>query len=660
MENNNEKRGIDRAKLDTNADPAEDFFRFANGGWLDQNEIPPHLDRWGGLITLREQQQDKLRALLKDTVGEEAGSEDIRKLLDFYTTGMDEAARNRAGVDPITGYLEAAENISSVRMIPEAIASLHKVGAAPLWGVTALKDMKEKDRVRLYVSQGGLGMPDRDYYFDEDKRKHRREYHEMIRAIFALTGTAEDSAGRHADTVVRLEKRLAQKSQTRAELRDREAQYNKMTLSELEELTPALVPHWKEYCAAIGVDTGGLDALIVTQPDFLREVNTIFAEEPLEDITIYLQWHVLLAAAPHLSDEFYNAYFSFYGKCVQGLQKPRPQWQRVVGVLDALMGEALGRLYVDRYFSSEAKDHIHTLVDNLLGAARARIRRLEWMTEDTKKEALEKLDRIFKKLGYPDTWRDYSGLEISADEPYVTNVFRASTFEFDRVMAKIGKPVDRAEWRMTPPTVNAYYNPLLNEIVFPAGILQPPFFDVRQDDALNYARIGTVIGHELTHAFDDQGSTFDADGRLRNWWNREDRDNFIRRAKRLARQYEEHEVLPGLHLKGELTSGENIADFGGVNIAYEAFCNTLSERERGAKGEDGFTPEERFFVGYGQLWGIKVRQEALRNRVTTDPHAPPEFRVIVPLSNMEAFHKIFDVSEGDAMWRPPEERVKIW
>jgi putative endopeptidase len=515
--------------------------------------------------------------------------------------------------------------------------------------------MKASDRHVVYVGQSGLGLPDRDDYFDDSSKavRIREQYREHVAAMLKLLGPTDDSASQTVRAVMDIETELARASMTRVQLRDPEAQYNKMSLDELSSAAPN-VP-WVDYFQGLGIAQTG--DIIVAQPLFLKAVSSLMAKTPIEDLRRYLEWCLIRSTAGFLSDGLAQKNFDFYGTVLNGQPEMKPREERVAMVIDDLLGEAIGQLYVERHFSPEAKRKINELVDHLFSAYRERIKGLDWMGPETKEKALVKLDRIARKLGYPDKWRDYGPLTVERDS-YLANWRRGYEFEFNRMVAKLGKPVDRNEWLMTPPTVNAYYHPVMNEIAFPAGIMQPPFFDPDADDAVNYGGIGAVIGHELTHGFDDEGGKFDADGNLKEWWTEEDRKRFEARAKKLAEQYSGYIAVDDVKVNGELTLGENIADLGGVVLAYDAF----REYQKGKPDDliDGFTPDQRFFLGFAQTERMHARDDTARQLARTDPHSPSVYRVNGVVVNVDAFHDAFGTKPGDALYKEPEARIRIW
>ncbi len=516
-------------------------------------------------------------------------------------------------------------------------------------------DAKQSEINALYLFQAGLGLPDRDYYLDAGEKSAliRKKYGEFALDMLAIAPRIGTATRETVTVFTAIETELAQASMTRVELRDVEKQYNKMTFSEIAKLTPRI--NWSIYCKALGISVPAY--AIVCQPKFLEMVNRQFAEVSFEELKAYLRWHVVIGFANFLSEDFERKAFDFYGRTFGGATEMKPRWRRVLGVVNGMLDEAVGKLYVERHFSESARARVGKLVDHLGQAYRARIERLDWMSDETKKKALAKLAVVLKKLGYPDTWKDISSLAIG-NASYAENYMNAYTFEVDRLMQRIGKPVDRTEWHMPPQMVNAYYNPLVNEIVFPAAILQPPFFDPAVNDAVNFGGIGTVIGHELTHGFDDQGSLFDLRGNLSQWWTAEDKERFDKKTKHLAEQYNQYEPLPGLHVNGELTLGENIADLGGLLIAYDGL--TLAMKEKAVETVDGLTAYQQFFINCAVTERGMERDEALRLQVQVDPHSPSRYRVNGPLSNMKEFYEAFGCMPGNALWRDPDDRVSIW
>jgi putative endopeptidase len=580
---------------------------------------------------------------------------DRRKLRDFYVTAMDEARLEAAGASPLAGAIGAIAKIKAHEELIAELARLHLAGTSALFGVAVEQDEKQSSRYAAYLMQGGLGLPERDYYLGntKDSQRIRGLYREHVAKMLRLLGDSPQAASQGADVVLGIETRLAEASRTPVQLRDREAQYNKKTLHKLALLTPHF--NWDVYLRTM--DAGGLSDVVVGQPEFFQRVDQMVETVPLDDWRTYLRWHLVHSLAAYLNRPFEEENFRFYSGVLRGVKQMQPRWKRAVTTIDLQMGEALGRLYVEKHFTPAAKERMDELVKNLIAAYRERIESRDWMGPETKKQALIKLSTVLPKIGYPDKWRDYSGLEITGDS-YAQNVMRAQAFEARYRLSKLGKPVDRTEWHMTPPTVNAYYNPTMNEIVFPAGILQPPFFDPTADDAVNYGGIGAVIGHEITHGFDDQGSRSDAEGNLKNWWTSQDRARFTAKTDKIVKEYDACVAVDGLHVNGRLTLGENIADLGGVTIAYAAYQKSLEGRP--APVIDGFSGAQRFFIGFAQVWRGSIRDADQRLRLRTDPHSPMQFRATVPLTNVDAFYAAFDVKPGDAMYRRPEDRVQVW
>lgn len=636
--------------IDLSVRPQDDFYEFANGMWLKNAVIPPSEARWGAFQKLRDESMAALRDIFEELVQQSHPVEsELGKLRNFYMTGMDETMLNTARADRIAPYLKAIREMQNKDELPSLLARFHMMHVWAFFRPSIELDEKDSSRYVLHLRQAGLGLPERDYYFrtDEKSKKLRDSYLAHIQNMFTLLGIQNA----HTDTIVRIETILAKASMTAVELRDVESQYNVYDLAALFELSPKIT--WNAYLAEIGA--GVPETIIVCQPAFFKELTGVLEALPLDDIKTYCVWHVIRSYAFALSDDFVTEHFNFYGKTLTGAEELKPRWKRCVAVIDGAMGEAIGKEYVARHFPPEAKAKINTLVDNLIISYRERILELDWMSEETKKRALTKLEKIERKLGYPDVWKDYSALTIGTNS-YLENIIQARIFESRHEVSKLGKPVDRSEWFMTPPTVNAYYAPDLNEIVFPAAIMQLPFFSPKAEDALNYAGIGMVIGHELTHGFDDKGSLFDEHGNLSNWWTEEDRKRFKEKTDVLVGQYGSQMLFGDLPINGELTLGENIADLGGLAIAYDAFMRTKPEQEEGAE----YSPIQRFFVSFAQIWQEVAKEDFWRLRVQTDPHAPDKFRVNMPLSNNNAFADAFHCKEGDAMYRKPEERVRIW
>jgi putative endopeptidase len=650
------KSGIDRSNFDTSVKPGDDFYMHVNGKWIERNPIPPEYSRWGAFPKLRDDNLLALRTILEDLEKQTPPLDSERKKLrDFYKAAMDEASIEKAGATPLKAPLEKIAAVDSTKSLIAEAGRLRDIGISVLFNMYVDQDEKQSTRYTVILEQGGMGLPDRDYYVgkSEDSKRVREQYQTHVAKMLTLLGDAPDVAAKGAETVLKIETQMAEKSRTPVELRDREANYNRKSMSELAELATNV--DWNSYLDA--VDLHKVDHVVVGQPEFFERVNQLVKSVAVDEWKTYLRWHLVHDMAPFLSSPFENENFRFYSQDLRGTKEMQPRWKRVIMVIDSQMGEALGKLYVERHFPPAAKKRMDELVKNLMDAYRERIETRDWMGENTKKLALAKLKTVVPKIGYPSKWRDYSALEIGS-ESYATNAMNAEAFETDYKFGRIDKPVDRLEWHMTPPTVNAYYNATMNEIVFPAGILQPPFFDLTADDAVNYGGIGAVIGHEISHGFDDQGSRSDAQGNLKNWWEDKDRERFTAKTEKLVKQYDDCIVLNDLHVNGKLTLGENIADLGGVMIAYSAYQKSLN----GGKGPviDEFTAPQRFFIGFAQVWRGSIRDAQMRLMIRTDPHSPPEFRTLVPLSNVEAFYEAFDIKPGDARYRAPADRVEVW
>ena len=652
---------LDPQNMDTSVKPQDDFFMYADGGWIKRTEIPSEYSRWGGFNELIERNNDALHIIAEEAINTHVDprlAPEVQKVGDYYASGMDEKTIEAVRTKPLEDEFKSIDAIKDRNDLLKAVAHLHTIGVDALFDFTSGQDAKDSAREIAQAVQGGLGMPDRDYYTktDEASKKLRDQYVDHVAKMLTLLGEPAATASDHAKKILALETKLAEASRTRVQLRDPQKNYNKMAVSQLQKLTPDW--KWSDYFKQINLlEPPNIN---VHQPEFFKTADDVFKSAPIEDWKAYLRWHLIDAAAAELSKDFVDEDFNFKERVLHGTQQIKPRWKRVIASTDDAIGEALGKLYVAFDFPPQAKARALELVNNLKEALSDRIKTLEWMDEPTKQEALKKLAAMRVKIGYPDKWLDYSMLQIDRG-PYVSNAIRAGKFETTRELNKIGKPVDPTEWGMTPPTVNAYYNPNMNEIVFPAGILQPPFFYANADDAINYGGIGAVIGHEMTHGFDDQGRQFDAAGNLRDWWTPESAAKFKERSQAIVKQYNEYEPLPGLHVNGELTQGENIADVGGVKLAYAALQKAL-EKNPQARTEkiDGFTPGQRFFLSFATIWKSKQRDEDLKLRLNTDPHSPAHYRVDGPLSNLPEFQKAFNLPDNCPMVRAPDKRVNIW
>ena len=647
--------GINPADMDTGAKACVNFFQYADGGWIKTHPIPPEYPRWGTFNVLAEENRDKLHGILEALAARKdlVPGSDERKLADFWDTCMDEKAVEAAGAKPIEPELARIAAIKTPAEFQAEVARLQAGGVRVLFGFGSEQDRKNSDEVIASLRQGGLGLPDRDYYLNDDARSKqiREKYAEHVAKMFELLGDGAAQAKAEAATVLALETDLAKISMPRVEMRNPDNTYHRLPTAELAKLAPEF--DWPAYLRA--QETPAIASLNVAQPEFVRGVGVLLAKLPLDQWKTYLRWHVVSWAAPELSSPFVNEAFDFNGKVLQGTEKIEERWKRCVGATDRQLGFALGRLYVEKYFPPEAKKQADELVHNLIAALHADIETLDWMSPATKKAAIAKLDAFTPKIGYPDKWRDYSAYKV-ADDSYLANVRRGDRYEFRRTIDKIGKPVDRTEWWMTPPTVNAYYSPSRNEIVFPAGILQPPFFDPNADPAVNYGAIGAVIGHEMTHGFDDQGRKFDAHGNLKDWWTPQDAKNYAARAACVEKQFDAYEVQPGLHENGKLVLGESIADLGGLTIAHMAYERSLNGAQPPVIG--GLTADQRFFLAFARVWSGAARPQYEQMQVKVDPHPAAQFRAIAAPSNMPAFAAAFGCKPGDPMVRA--EQCRIW
>lgn len=649
---------ISLENMDTTVSPGQDFFQYVNGGWLKNTEIPKEENSWGSFNELLNNNNEILLEVLNEAAENEVykiGS-DERKAADFYKTGMDSLKAEELGFKPLQPYVDKIQGMKNKGDLQKVIAEIHSLGSSPFFNFFIDQDLKKSDQNIFYFYQGGLGMPNREYYTktDQESKDIRQEYLKHVAKMFEINGDQAETAKKKADAIMKIENQLALASKLPAELRDWSKAYNKKSIEEVNKLAPEL--NWQQFLTDLG--RSDLDTVIVAQPDFIKEVNRVLQSYSLEDLKTYLHWNLISEAAPYLHHEVVNESFRFNGTVLKGTESMKPRWKRVMAKTDNALGEALGKLYVAKAFPPEAKESALEMVENIKVAFKDRINNLDWMSDSTKAQALNKLATFTVKIGYPDKWRDYSDLDVGT-ESYVQNALNAYKFELKRQLNKIGKPVDKNEWLMSPPTVNAYYNPTNNEIVFPAGILQPPFYDYQADAAVNYGGIGAVIGHEITHGFDDQGSQFDAEGNMNNWWTETDNEAFKSKTHLVVNQFNKYQVTDSLFVNGELTLGENIADLGGLAVAYDGLQKHL--QKEGRPGEiDGFTPEQRFFISWAQIWRNKMRPESERNQVLTDPHSPARFRVNGPVSNLSEFYSAFDVQPGDPMMQQDSVRAKIW
>ena len=655
------RKAIDPADFDASAKPCEDFYQFANGAWLAAHPIPADRSRYGGFDALADRNRDVVKAILEETSGKANWPKGTpqQKVSDFYATGMDAGAREKAAAAPLAPSFATIAKLKTADDLPAVLAELHLAGANAGFGFRVAQDARNSTRYMGIFNQGGLGLPDRDYYLKDDaKSKDLREaYRAHVAKVLELVGDAPEAAKAEADVVMGIETKLAQASITRVENRDPQKTYNKKTLPALNAEAPGF--DFSKFLADMGASAS--TEVNVRQPAFFTAFASLARSAPPADWRTYLRWHATRAAAPFLSKAFQDEDFAFNGKKLNGTPEQEPPWRRVQAATDMALGEAVGPIYVARAFSPKAKERMQVLVENMRAALKERIEALPWMGAETKAQAQRKLAAFNVKIGYPDVWKDYSALTISRDVPFAENVRRARVFETKRNLAKLGKPIDRTEWGMTPPTVNAYYNASLNEIVFPAGILQPPFFYEDADDAVNYGGIGVVIGHEMSHGFDDSGSQYDADGNLKNWWTADDRKAYDARTALIVKQFDAYKPLPDQSINGKLTLGENIGDLGGIKIAYAAMQKAYAGKPEAKNARtDGFTPEQRFFLSYATIWRSQYRDEAMRVQLNTNPHSPGKWRALGPPSNLPEFYDAFGCAEGTPMRRAEADRPSIW
>ena len=647
--------GIDQANMDKSVRPQDNFYRYINGGWMNSHEIPGDKTAIGSFYDLRDKADDDVKAIIEElaaTKGLKNGTNE-QKVADLFRSYMDEEKRNAAGIAPINSLLKEIENISNKDDLAKFFGKHSSTGINNPLALYISVDAKISSSYAIHIWQNGLNLPDKDYYFNETERfvNLRSGYLTHIENMYRLAGIEDGKNA--AKNIMALETSLAEFHWTRVQSRDSEKRYNKFATNKLNSITDKF--NGQAFLAAEGV--ASQKDIIINQPDFIAGFGTVFAETSLSTWKQYLTFNTLSAFSSYLTTDLDKEDFDFFSRQLNGREEQRPQWKRGVSVVNSNLGEVIGEVYVARHFTPEAKSRMSVLVENLRNSYGASIDDLEWMSKDTKKAAHVKLAAFTPKIGYPDKWEDYSALTIAADD-LVGNIIRSRKVSSEKELSKLGGPIRKWEWGMTPQTVNAYYNPTVNEIVFPAAILQAPFFNMKADDAVNYGGIGAVIGHEMGHGFDDQGSKYDAEGNLRNWWTEQDLKEFSLRTKALVDQYSGYEVFEDLNVNGELTLGENIGDLSGVTIAYKAYKASLNGKE--APVIDGLTGDQRFFMGYAQIWRSKIVEKSMRNRVATDPHSPGEFRALGSLSNMNEFYKAFNVKEGDAMYIAPEKRVKIW
>jgi putative endopeptidase len=646
--------GIDKTQFDPSVRAQDDFYRHVDGTWLKNNPVPAEKSNYGAFTKLADDAEAQLKQIIEAAAAKtdkQPGS-DEQKVGDYYTAFMDEARADELGLKPLEGELARIDALEDKAALAPLMAALSRIGVNVIPGYVD-NDAKDSSQYMVYLFQGGTGLPDRDYYLDpsDEFAQIRSTYQSHIGSMLNLAGI--DDAEAKAATIMKLETRLAEKQWDKVDSRDADKTYNKYAFADLPKLMPNF--DWPAYIDGMGI--GKSPGLVLSQPSFFEAFDSILKDTDLATIKAWLKWQLISDYAPFLSKPFVDENFAFYGTTLNGISELKPRWKRGVDATEGALGEVLGRIYVSEHFPPEAKARMGVLVQNLVKAYEASIKDLDWMSDETKTKALEKLAKFTPKIGYPDKWKDYSALEVKADD-LVGNVMRSNQVEHAREAAKLGGPIDRDEWHMTPQTVNAYYNPGMNEIVFPAAILQPPFFDMNADDAVNYGGIGAVIGHEIGHGFDDQGSKYDGDGNLKSWWTDEDRKRFEERTKALIEQYDAYEALPGQHVNGAFTIGENIGDLGGLTIAYKAYHMQLGDKE--APVIDDLSGDQRLFMGWAQVWRRNYKDENLLQRLKADPHSPSEFRCNGIVRNLPAWYAAFDVTENDKLYLPPEQRVKIW
>lgn len=654
--------GINVLCMDKNTKPNENFFRFANGTWLDKTEIPSDRTTWGSFNELREKTDKDALAILKEASTNPIfkSNTDQGKAISLFKSIIDTVARNKQGVAPLKPYLDKIDKVKNIQDLQKILVETEPIINVGFFGLRIAADKKDSNKNIVNIGVGSLGLPDKDYYSSDDKdsKEKREKYQLHIARMLQFIGENPEEAKVNASKIVAFEITLSNPRLDRVERRDGRLQYNPMTIADLQKMTPAI--EWNSYFSDLGFKK--LDTINVLQPRYMKALQTIFAENKVADWKEYMKWTILNGSAGELSNTIELANFDFYGKTLTGAIKQRPREDRALQIINTTIGETLGKLYVEKMFPAEAKEKANKMIKNIILAYQFRIENLTWMSPETKIKAIEKLKKINPKIGYPDKWKDYSALVINAPAEggsYFENMRNYSRWNFQKDMDKLSKPVDKTEWGMSPQTVNAYYNPSYNEIVFPAAILQPPFYNYKADEAVNYGGIGAVIGHEISHGFDDSGARYNADGNLVNWWTPEDLKQFTALGTALADQYSALEPLPGIHVDGKFTLGENIGDLGGVNAAYDGL--QLFLKANGNPGLlDGYTPEQRFFISWATIWRTKMRDEAIKSQVKTDPHTPGMYRSYVPIQNVDTFYQAFNIKSGDGMYVVPEKRVKIW
>lgn len=656
------KPGINIELMDKSVKPSDDFFKYVNGTWLKNTEIPADKTRWGSFDELRQRTDKDALAILADATKDPkyTATTDQGKAINMYKSVMDTVARNKKGIIPLKPYLNKINTVKNMAGLQQLLIEMEPIGGVGFFGVGVGADEKNSNKNSVSIGPGRVGLPDRDYYVSDEKdsKEKREKYVVHVAKMLQFLGEQPEAAKANAEKVLALEIEMSKPRLDRVERRDSKKQYNPTAIADLQKMLPAI--NWNDYLNGIGFTK--LDTIIVTQPRYMAVLQTIFKENKLADWKAYMRWTLLRSAAGQLSTKIEAANFDFYGKTLTGALKQRPRNEKALQVVNGVVGEALGKLYVEKMFPAEAKTKAESMIKNVIRAYETRINNLTWMSPETKLKAIEKLNKLTIKIGYPDKWQDYSALEIknpAEGGSYFDNIASVSKWAYKKDIDKLTKPVDKTEWGMSPQTVNAYYNPSYNEIVFPAAILQPPFYDYKADEAVNYGGIGAVIGHEISHGFDDQGASYNAEGNLIDWWTADDLTKFTALGGALADQYSALEPLPGTKVDGKFTLGENIGDLGGINAAYDGL--QLYLKESGNPGLiDGYTPEQRLFISWATIWRGKIRDEALKNQVKTDPHSPAMYRAYVPLINLDTFAQAFGIKQGDGMYVAPDKRVRIW
>ncbi len=654
--------GINLDLMDLKAKPGNDFFRFVNGTWFDKTQIPADKTRWGSFDELRQNTDKDALAILKEAAADKKLDlkSDQAKAVNMYQTYMDTISRNKLGIQPLKPYFDKIDAVKSIVDLNNLLIEMEPLGGIGFYGVGVGSDAKDSNKNVVYLGNGSLGLPDRDYYVSDDKdsKEKREKYVLHVAKMLQFLDTKPEAAKLEAEKILALEIAMSRPRFDRVELRDDRKTYNPMTVVELQKMTPTI--NWIKYLDGVGLTN--LENIVVSQPKYIVALDGIFKENKIEDLKSYMRWTLLRKSTGLLSDQLETANWDFYSKTLQGALKQRPRHERALQAVNGTVGEALGKLYVEKKFPAAAKAKAKAMIDNVVLAYENRIKNLTWMSPETKKKAVEKLYKVTIKIGYPDKWEDYSKLNVislSNGGSYYENIKNTSRWNFEKNIADLKKPVDKTVWGMSPQTVNAYYNPSYNEIVFPAAILQPPFYDYKADEAVNYGGIGAVIGHEISHGFDDSGARYDADGNLKDWWTETDLKQFTALGGALAKQYSALEPLPGTHVDGNFTLGENIGDLGGINVAYDGL--QLHLKKNGTPGLiDGYTPEQRLFISWATIWRSKMRDEALKNQVKTDPHSPGMYRAYVPLTNLDTFYSTFNIKEGDKLFVKSSDRVRIW